>query len=222
MWVRSLVEEPRPLTPWDVAKNTSVLIRPSYDQREPVGRKRVLSSEWEGQVSWKGWLRMFFFQKFEWQFFWMANILMQYQTQVIKRVNCEKYPVYSSGGNKWYQLPNTQFGFIIKKLKGFPGSSVVKNPPPMQEIRVRSLIWEDPTCRGAAEPVQHNYRAWALQQQKPLRREALTLPSESSLSSLQLEKSCAATRTAEQPQQPKLNEQTKNTLKIKWKKYRTS
>ena len=28
---------------------------------------------------------------------------------------------------------------------------------PMQGTRVRSLVWEDPTCRGAAKPVRHNY-----------------------------------------------------------------
>ena len=28
--------------------------------------------------------------------------------------------------------------------KGFPGSSVVKSLPPMQETQVRSLSWEDP------------------------------------------------------------------------------
>ena len=27
---------------------------------------------------------------------------------------------------------------------------------PMQETRVRSLIWEDPTCHGATKPVRHN------------------------------------------------------------------
>ena len=30
---------------------------------------------------------------------------------------------------------------------------------PMQCTRVRALVWEDPTCRGAAGPVSHNY--WA-------------------------------------------------------------
>ena len=25
----------------------------------------------------------------------------------------------------------------------------------MQETRVRALVWEDPTCRGAAGPVSH-------------------------------------------------------------------
>ena len=27
----------------------------------------------------------------------------------------------------------------------------------MQETRVRALVWEDPTCRGATRPVSHNY-----------------------------------------------------------------
>ena len=32
---------------------------------------------------------------------------------------------------------------------------------PMQGTRVRALVWEDPTCRGATGPVSHNYWAWA-------------------------------------------------------------
>ena len=28
---------------------------------------------------------------------------------------------------------------------------------PMQRTRVRALVWEDPTCRGATKPVSHNY-----------------------------------------------------------------
>ena len=27
----------------------------------------------------------------------------------------------------------------------------------IQGTRVRALVWEDPTCRGAAGPVSHNY-----------------------------------------------------------------
>ena len=27
----------------------------------------------------------------------------------------------------------------------------------MQETRVRALVQEDPTCRGATKPVRHNY-----------------------------------------------------------------
>ena len=33
---------------------------------------------------------------------------------------------------------------IVTFTMGFPGGSVVKNPPAKQEIRVRSLSWEDP------------------------------------------------------------------------------
>ena len=28
---------------------------------------------------------------------------------------------------------------------------------PVQGTRVRALVWEDPTCRGATEPVRHSY-----------------------------------------------------------------
>ena len=28
---------------------------------------------------------------------------------------------------------------------------------PVQRTRVRALVWEDPTCRGAARPVSHSY-----------------------------------------------------------------
>ena len=28
---------------------------------------------------------------------------------------------------------------------------------PMQGTRVRALVWEDPTCRGATGPVSHDY-----------------------------------------------------------------
>ena len=28
---------------------------------------------------------------------------------------------------------------------------------PMQGTQVRALVWEDPTCRGAAKPVRHHY-----------------------------------------------------------------
>ena len=32
---------------------------------------------------------------------------------------------------------------------------------PIQGTRVRALVWEDTTCRGATGPVSHNYRACA-------------------------------------------------------------
>ena len=33
---------------------------------------------------------------------------------------------------------------------GFPGDSVVKDPPAMQETWVQSLVWEDPLGKGMA------------------------------------------------------------------------
>ena len=43
---------------------------------------------------------------------------------------------------------------------------------PMQGTRVRALVWEDPTCRGATKPMCHNYwacasGACARQQERP-------------------------------------------------------
>ena len=48
---------------------------------------------------------------------------------------------------------------------------------PMQGTRVRALVWEDPTCRGATRSVSHNYwtcasGACAPQQERPRQWEA--------------------------------------------------
>ena len=37
----------------------------------------------------------------------------------------------------------------------------------MQGTQVQALVQEDPTCRGAAKPVRHNYWACALQLLNP-------------------------------------------------------
>ena len=48
-----------------------------------------------------------------------------------------------------------------KSLKDFLGTSLVAQwlriRLPMQGTRVRALVREDPTCRGATKPVRHNY-----------------------------------------------------------------
>ena len=55
--------------------------------------------------------------------------------------------------------------WIIKKA--FLGTSLVAQwlriRLPMQGTRVRALVREDPTCRGATKPVRHNYWACALE-----------------------------------------------------------
>ena len=45
---------------------------------------------------------------------------------------------------------------------------------PMRGTRVRALVWEDPTCRGATGPVSHNYWACASGACAP-QREAATV-----------------------------------------------
>ena len=40
---------------------------------------------------------------------------------------------------------------------------------PMQGTRVRALVWEDPTCRGATRPVSHSYWACASGARAPQR-----------------------------------------------------
>ena len=44
----------------------------------------------------------------------------------------------------------------------------------MQGTRVRALVWEDPTCRGATGPVRHNY--WACEPQLLSPRATTTEP----------------------------------------------
>ena len=42
--------------------------------------------------------------------------------------------------------------------QGFPGGTVVKNPPDNAgDMGFRSLVCKDPTCCGATKPECHNY-----------------------------------------------------------------
>ena len=53
---------------------------------------------------------------------------------------------------------------------------------PVQGTRIWTLVWEDPTCLGAAKPVYHSYWACAPEpgnhREKPLQWEALALQEE--------------------------------------------
>ena len=53
------------------------------------------------------------------------------------------------------------FGFKGSRLNQKEGASLVAQwlrvCLPMQGTRVRALVREDPTCRGATKPVRHNY-----------------------------------------------------------------
>ena len=48
----------------------------------------------------------------------------------------------------------------MKSFKNGEGASLVAQwlrvCLPVQGTRVRALVWEDPTCRGAAGPVSHS------------------------------------------------------------------
>ena len=68
----------------------------------------------------------------------------------------------------------------LKKIKS--GASLVAQwlRICLQGTRVRALVWEDPTCRGATGPVSHNYWACASggcapQQERPRQWEARAL-----------------------------------------------
>ena len=73
---------------------------------------------------------------------------------------------------------STPSPWIIKTwYKGFPGGAVVENLPANAGDTGSSLVWEDPTCRGATRPVSHNYWACASgacapQQERPRQWEA--------------------------------------------------
>ena len=45
---------------------------------------------------------------------------------------------------------------VFFKVEGFPGGSVAKNPPANAGDTSSILIWEDPTCHRAMEPMCHN------------------------------------------------------------------
>ena len=46
--------------------------------------------------------------------------------------------------------------FIKKTVRASLVAQWLRIRLPMQGTRVRALVWEDPTCRGAAGPVSHN------------------------------------------------------------------
>ena len=103
--------------------------------------------------------------------------------------------------------------FLIKRLSLWASlvAQWLRIRLPMQEIRVRALVREDPTCRRATKPVRHNYWACALEPMShnywspgawspcSTRREATTMRSphtatKSSPGSPQLEKARAQQR----------------------------
>ena len=54
----------------------------------------------------------------------------------------------AQSGHDWSYLAAAAAAAV--KSKGFPGGSVLKNPPAMQKTQVRSLGWEDPLQKEMA------------------------------------------------------------------------
>ena len=123
----------------------------------------------------------------------------------------------------WY-THTVEYYLVIKRNERLIGASLaaqwLRIRLPVQGTRVRALVWEDPTCRGATKPMRHNYRACTLEPRShnywspcatttealtprpcALQREATAVRSpctamKSSPCSPQLEESpCAATKT---------------------------
>ena len=70
-----------------------------------------------------------------------------------------------------------ELGYIKRYLRASLVAQWLRICLPMQGTRVRALVWEGPTCRGATKPVSHNYwacvsGACALQQERPQQWEA--------------------------------------------------
>ena len=59
-------------------------------------------------------------------------------------------------GNKKIMLSDQNGGYK-KVLRASLVAQWLRMCLPMQGTQVRTLVWEDPTCRGAAGPVSHNY-----------------------------------------------------------------
>ena len=78
---------------------------------------------------------------------------------------CSQYVKSKNQVNKQFVHHNLIFvkiAYIVDTLKyTYTGASLVAQwlriCLPVQGTRVRVLVWEDPTCRGASRPVSHNY-----------------------------------------------------------------
>ena len=62
--------------------------------------------------------------------------------------NVKRYP-FDSQGNSLMALKMQKRASLVAQW--------LRICLPMQGTRVRALVWEDPTCRGATRPVSHNY-----------------------------------------------------------------
>ena len=76
-------------------------------------------------------------------------------------VNISQYICVSNNHILHFKPTQCYINYISIKLE--KSGKKKKNPPPVQGTRVQSLVWEDPTCLGAAKPMHHNYWTCALE-----------------------------------------------------------
>ena len=90
-------------------------------------------------------------------------VMLTFFQSLSKLGNDIKYEHYSVDSHNTHEsVKNSEKSCSKNKIKTpFPGASLVAQWLRicllMQGTRVRALVWEDPTCRGATKPVSHNY-----------------------------------------------------------------
>ena len=69
---------------------------------------------------------------------------------LIKYINLAALPIRKLASKKFMLVLN-------KLLRASQVAQWLRVCLPMQGTRVQALVWDDPTCRGAAGPVSSNY-----------------------------------------------------------------
>ena len=122
-----------------------------WEKSNQITKEQIKDNKYEG--------KKFNFISKKWELEWEAFFFFAFQNDILK--DTTQHQQGRDKGISWCSFSGKQ---VRKKPpRDFPGSPVVKNLPAKQGTWVRSLVWEDPTCRGAAKPVHHNYWAWALE-----------------------------------------------------------
>ena len=84
--------------------------------------------------------------------------------------NCPNVEATKMSFSRWKDKQTAVYpdnGILCRNKKKLAGASLVVQSLrirlPMQGTWVRTLVWEDPTCRRATKPMRHNYWACALE-----------------------------------------------------------
>ena len=78
--------------------------------------------------------------------------------------------VLRMGGSPTTHKIKARVKHLVRRSLGFPGGSVVKNPPAKKGTWVQSLVQKDPTCLGITNSMHHNYGASAIEPQSHKKR----------------------------------------------------